>query len=94
MKQCRTNEWKWQGVRVLFVNDKKTDDRDFRVGSLHSNVVSSVFPLEVCKEKLNEGMSAWGGRVYYVGFLLFLRSKDSMTVIFQGQREGKWDLRV
>lgn len=56
---------------------------------MHSNVISSVFSLEVCKEKLNEGMSACGGRVHYRGFLFFLRSKDSMTVIFQGQREGK-----
>lgn len=30
LDQCRTNEWTWQRVRILFANDRKTYARDFQ----------------------------------------------------------------
>lgn len=30
LDQCRTNEWTWLGVRILFVNDRKINARGFQ----------------------------------------------------------------
>ena len=52
---------------------------------LRFSVGSGVFSLKVYKETL----SAWGGRVHYIRFLLSLPSKDPITGFFQSQSEGK-----
>lgn len=52
---------------------------------LYSDVGSSVFLLE----KLDEGMSAWGGRMHYIRFLLFLPSKDSVILDFSSPERGQ-----
>ena len=52
---------------------------------LYSDVVSGVFSLQ----KLDEGMSAWHGKVHYIRFLLFFTSKDSMSVDFSRPERGQ-----